>query len=155
MAVMNPYFPVGYGGYQYPQYPAQQMMQNQYGQMQQQQSGSLVWVQGIEGAKSHHVDAGQSVLLMDSESNCFFIKSADSSGMPLPLRIFDYTERTANNQQQQQQQSQTVDMIIDTTQFVSRKEFESRIAQILNDIESKQSKSQYNGKRDGERNNGK
>lgn len=153
MAVMNPYFPVGYGGYQYPQYPAQQMMQNQYGQMQQQQSGSLVWVQGIEGAKSHHVDAGQSVLLMDSESNCFFIKSADSSGMPLPLRIFDYTERTANNQQQQP--AQTVEAIIDTTQFVSREEFESRIAQLLNDFESKQSKPQYSNKRDGERNNGK
>lgn len=153
MAVVNPYFPVGYGGYQYPQYQPQQMMQNQYGQMQQQQSGGLVWVQGIEGAKSYHVDAGQSVLLMDSESNCFFIKSADSSGMPLPLRIFDYTERTANNQQQQP--AQTVETIIDTTQFVSREEFESRIAQILNDIESKQSKTQYNGKRDGERNNGK
>ena len=151
MAVVNPYFPVGYNGYQYPQYMPQQMMQSQYGQMQQQ-SGGLVWVQGIEGAKSHHVDAGQSVLLMDSESNCFFIKSADSSGMPLPLRIFDYTERTANNQQQQQ--SQTVETIIDTTQFVSREEFENRIAQIVSDFESKQVKPQFS-KRDGERNNGK
>lgn len=151
MAVVNPYFPVGYNGYQYPQYMPQQMMQNQYGQMQQQ-SGGLVWVQGIEGAKSHHVDAGQSVLLMDSESNCFFIKSADSSGMPLPLRIFDYTERTANNQQQQP--AQTVETIIDTTQFVSREEFENRIAQIISDFESKQVKPQFS-KRDGERNNGK
>jgi hypothetical protein len=152
VAVVNPYFPVGYNGYQYPQYMPQQMMQNQYGQMQQQQSGGLVWVQGIEGAKSHHVDAGQSVLLMDSESNCFFIKSADSSGMPLPLRIFDYTERTANNQQQQP--AQTVETIIDTTQFVSREEFENRIAQIISDFESKQVKTQFS-KRDGERNNGK
>jgi hypothetical protein len=152
VAVVNPYFPVGYNVYQYPQYMPQQMMQNQYGQMQQQQSGGLVWVQGIEGAKSHHVDAGQSVLLMDSESNCFFIKSADSSGMPLPLRIFDYTERTANNQQQQP--AQTVETIIDTTQFVSREEFENRIAQIISDFESKQVKTQFS-KRDGERNNGK
>ena len=151
MAVVNPYFPVGYNGYQYPQYMPQQMIPNQYGQIQQQ-SGGLVWVQGIEGAKSHHVDAGQSVLLMDSESNCFFIKSADSSGMPLPLRIFDYTERTANNQQQQP--AQTVETIIDTTQFVSREEFENRIAQIISDFESKQVKTQFS-KRDGERNNGK
>jgi len=151
VAVVNPYFPVGYNGYQYPQYMPQQMIPNQYGQIQQQ-SGGLVWVQGIEGAKSHHVDAGQSVLLMDSESNCFFIKSADSSGMPLPLRIFDYTERTANNQQQQP--AQTVETIIDTTQFVSREEFENRIAQIISDFESKQVKTQFS-KRDGERNNGK
>jgi hypothetical protein len=89
---------------------------------------------------------------MDSESNCFFIKSADSSGMPLPLRIFDYTERTANNQQQQP--AQTVETIIDTTQFVSREEFENRIAQIISDFESKQVKTQFS-KRDGERNNGK
>ena len=32
---------------------------------------------------------------MDSESSTFYIKSTDASGMPQPLRIFDYTERTA------------------------------------------------------------
>lgn len=40
--------------------------------------------------------AGNSVLLLDSESQCFYIKSTDTSGMPQPLRIFDYTERTAD-----------------------------------------------------------
>lgn len=80
----------------FPYYPAYQpqMYQNQYNP---QQHGGLIWVQGIEAAKSYPVSAGQSILLMDSESNSFFIKTADASGMPLPLRIFDYTERTANN----------------------------------------------------------
>ena len=52
------------------------------------------WVQGEEGAKAFLVAAGNSVLLLDSENPAFYIKSADQSGMPLPLRIFDYTERT-------------------------------------------------------------
>lgn len=81
----NNYFPMGYQGYpqNYPQaYP-------------QNQSSGVVWVQGIEGAKAHPVAAGQAVLLMDSDSNCLYLKSADASGMP-SLRIFDYTERTTS-----------------------------------------------------------
>lgn len=58
-----------------------------------QSNPGIVWVQGIEAAKSYLVGAGQSVLLMDSENNVFYIKSTDQSGMPMPLRVFDYTER--------------------------------------------------------------
>lgn len=61
---------------------------NPYGQQ-----GGIVWVQGEAGAKSYMVGAGNSVLLMDSEKSTFYIKSTDASGMPLPLRIFDYSER--------------------------------------------------------------
>lgn len=117
-----PYFPA-YSGYPY-QMP---MYQNQYNApATPQQSGGLIWVQGIEGAKSHAVGAGQSVLLMDSESNCFFIKSADASGMPLPLRVFDYTERTAA----QNAQKSPVSAGIDVSAYITRDEFEERIAQI-------------------------
>jgi hypothetical protein len=101
----------------------QQMIQPQA--QTQQSSGGLLWVQGIEGAKSHFVSPGQSVLLMDSESNSFFIKSADTSGMPLPLRIFDYTERTAQQAPQQPTAAAT-----DTSTYITREEFEQRIAQI-------------------------
>lgn len=34
---------------------------------------------------------------MDSENPVMYIKSTDQSGMPLPLRIFDYTERVAKS----------------------------------------------------------
>lgn len=91
----------------------------------QQSSGGLLWVQGIEGAKSHFVEPGRSVLLMDSESNSFFIKSADVSGMPLPLRIFDYSERTAQNAQKP-----PVTAAVDTDRYITREEFESRITAI-------------------------
>lgn len=56
---------------------------------------SIVWVQGEVGAKAYPVAPGSSVLLMDSEEAVMYIKSTDNSGMPLPLRVFDYTERTA------------------------------------------------------------
>ena len=92
---------------------------------QQQNSGGQLWVQGIDGAKSHFVEPGRSALLMDSESNSFFIKSADTSGMPLPLRIFDYQERTA-----QQAPQQPTAAVHDTSSYVTREEFEQRIAQI-------------------------
>jgi len=105
----------------------QQMLQPQVQPQAQtqQSSGGLLWVQGIEGAKSHFVSPGQSVLLMDSESNSFFIKSADVSGMPLPLRIFDYQERTT-----QQAPQQPTAAAADTSTYITREEFESRLAAI-------------------------
>lgn len=57
------------------------------------QSSPINWVQGIEGAKAFPVAPGNTVLLMDSDGSCFYIKSADNCGMPMPLRTFDYKER--------------------------------------------------------------
>ena len=78
--------------YQTMQQPVQQNTQ----QMPPQQGNNgIIWVQGEEGAKAYMVAPGNSVFLMDSEASVFYIKSSDASGMPMPLRIFDYTERTA------------------------------------------------------------
>jgi hypothetical protein len=33
---------------------------------------------------------------MDSEGSRFYLKSSDASGMPLPLRVFEYAEITAS-----------------------------------------------------------
>lgn len=89
----NNYFPTGYQ-------PYPQMFQNNGVQQQSQQNNGIVWVQGLEGAKAYPVGAGQAVLLMDSDSNCLYLKSADQTGMP-SLRIFDYTERTETPQKPQ------------------------------------------------------
>lgn len=89
----SPYSYTGYSPYnQYQQtyYPS---AYSPAAQSVVQQSSGIVWVQGEAGAKSYLVGAGQSVLLMDSENSCFYIKSTDNSGMPMPLRVFDYTER--------------------------------------------------------------
>lgn len=89
----NSYFPTGYQP-SYPQFQQSYPQQNYQPQVQNVQQNGIVWVQGIEGAKAHPVNAGQSALLMDSEGDCFYLKSADQTGMP-SLRVFDYTERTS------------------------------------------------------------
>ena len=81
-------------------------------------SNGINWVSGESGAKSWIVGRGESVLLMDSESQCFYLKSADASGMPLPLRVFDYTERTQNAPQGSQSVlNQSSDNFITRTEF--------------------------------------
>lgn len=96
-------------------YPYQNYYPQQY---QQNQQNGIVWVQGIEGAKAYPVASGASVLLMDSEENVFYIKSTDQSGMPSPLRIFDYAERKEEAQK------------VDTSQFITRDEFEQKISEL-------------------------
>lgn len=70
-----------------------QMRQNT---VQQQPSNGIVWVQGESAAKSYPVAPNTTVMLLDSESSTFYLKTSDASGMPLPLRVFDYKERTQN-----------------------------------------------------------
>ncbi len=126
-------FPVGYQQ-MYPQYnyvPQQQYMQPavQQAQMSQVQQPvadtGILWVQGEAGAKSWAVAPGKSVMLMDSESNTFYIKSSDNSGMPMPLRIFDYTERSAQPQQSQVIQHQNFDV----SRFVTWEDLDRRISE--------------------------
>ena len=112
----------------YPQYnyvPQQQIQQPQVVQQPANENG-ILWVQGEAGAKSWAVAPGKSVMLMDSESNTFYIKSSDNSGMPMPLRIFDYTERT----QQQTQAPVVHHEEIDTSQFVTWEEFNKKLEEL-------------------------
>ena len=119
-------FPVGYQP-MYPQYNNYVPQQTVVAQQQQNDNG-ILWVQGEAGAKSWAVAPGKSVMLMDSESNTFYIKSSDQSGMPMPLRIFDYTERT----QQAHQQTPVVNQQqIDTSQFVTWDAFDKRLNELL------------------------
>lgn len=116
----NNYFPQYYPN-QVPMMQAPQQMpvgQPTMPQNAQATSGNgITWVQGEAAAKSFPVGAGQSALLMDSEESVFYIKSTDQSGMPQPLRIFDYTERTAQHSEAGITKKPDVD-------YVSRSEFE-------------------------------
>lgn len=62
----------------------------------QPQSNGIVWVQGESAAKSFPVAPNTTVMLLDSEASVFYLKTSDASGMPLPLRVFNYKERTQN-----------------------------------------------------------
>lgn len=76
-------------------------LQNQYQQIvspqnqPQQVNQGLLWVQGEAGAKSYLVAPNTTVLLMDSESQRFYLKSTDGAGMP-SMRMFEYSEVSQN-----------------------------------------------------------
>lgn len=81
MAINN-MFPASYNPYYYQQYQPQMQQNNQ--------QGSLIWVQGEAGAKSFLVAPNTTVQLWDSEKQRIYLKSADASGMP-SMKVLDYT----------------------------------------------------------------
>lgn len=100
-----------------------QLRQAAYPQQQTaQQTAPIIWVQGEEAAKSYLCAPGNNVLLMDSEKSSFYIKTVDASGMPQPLRVFDYSERTAS----QKQPAQTAQK--PKEEYVTRQEFNALTA---------------------------
>lgn len=144
-------------GYQYPYYGTQPPMPDNLAQLRmntnqmqnavvqpsmpsqpmqvQQPNNGLIWVQGESGAKSYLVAPNATVMLMDSEGERFYLKSADASGMPLPLRIFDYKERTTAAQQAFGVSVTAESVNLDN--FVTRKEFEELRASIALQSNSK------------------
>lgn len=133
----NSYFPTGYQNFGYQQtYPQYQQIQNVQQQAQAQpqpqqmntiNTGSnIIWIQGGESAAKAYLCApGQSVMLMDADTSTFFIKTVDQSGMPQPLRVFEYSEVTAGSTQAHEDHTQTK-----APDYVTREEFESRIKAI-------------------------
>ena len=145
-------------GYQYPYYGTQPPMPDNLAQLRmntnqmqnavtqpsmasqpmQQQSSQIIWVSGEAGAKSYLVAPGNTVMLLDAENSVFYLKSADASGMPLPLRIFDYKERSVMPQQ-------VVGGSVSAEQFnpdrfVTREEFDELKASIASQPASKKNK---------------
>jgi hypothetical protein len=108
---------MAFGFNNYPQYyqPQQQYVPQMINTNQPPQNDGITWVQGENSAKSYPVAAGRSVLLMDSENPVMYIKSTDQSGVPLPLRIFDYKERTNSTSNAQEHK----------TDYISRNEFDA------------------------------
>lgn len=90
-------------------------------QYQPPSDNGIIWVQGESGAKAFPVQNGKSVVLFDSETERFFIKSTDISGMPQPLRIFNYSETEETDLKQAR---------IDTSQFITRDEFDELVEKI-------------------------
>ncbi len=124
---------MAYNNY-YPQfYPS---TQQQFPVQQQQTNNGINWVLGETAAKSYAVAPGQSMLLMDSENPVFYIKSTDQSGMPLPLRVFDYTER------KNEHTANTNIVTTKNTDYISRSEFDAFKSEITQAI--KQSKQNNN-----------
>lgn len=137
-------------GYQYPYYGSQPPMQDNLAQLRMnanqmqnavvqpsmpsqpmpQQSSQIIWVSGEAGAKSYLVAPGNTVMLLDAENSVFYLKSADASGMPLPLRIFDYKERA--NTSASDFKAPTSDFTALDSKYITREEFERRMASVGN-----------------------
>ena len=120
MAFYNPSF--------YPQqpYPYQDQLNqlrgnNMFPAPRQEQQG-LNWVQGEAGAKSWIVTPGSTVLLMDSESMRFYLKTADMSGIPT-MRTFEYAEVGAQK-------------AAETAQYVTVEEFASFKNEVLSKLDA-------------------
>lgn len=74
-------------------------------------SNGIIWVQGLDGARSYQLMPNGCALLMDSENEgVFYIKTTDNVGM-CNLRTFNYTEIT-----------NAPAPTIDTSQFITREE---------------------------------
>ena len=145
-------------GYQYPYYGAQPPMADNLAQLRmntnqmqnavvqpsmpsqpmQQQSSQIIWVSGEAGAKSYLVAPGNTVMLLDAENSVFYLKSADASGMPLPLRIFDYKERSVMPQQVAGGSVSAEQFNPD--RFVTREEFDELKASIASQPTNKKNK---------------
>lgn len=129
----------------YPYYPTQNNAFQNVGNVgvnQPNVQSSLIWVQGINAAKSYPVAPNTSVPLFDSEANVIYIKSADASGMP-SIKILDYTVRD-NAPRKAEIQAQA--------DFVTRNE----LADIQNEIDALKAKfERTTDKRNGGKNDGK
>jgi len=106
----NNYFPVGYQPMNY-QTPVSPVISP---------TSSIIWVQGEAGAKAYPVAAGNSMILMDSESEIFYLKSTDISGMPLPLRVFSYKEVVQSSDASPKKD-------LDLSKYITKEELESRL----------------------------
>lgn len=94
-----------------------------YNQWNQPQQSGLIWVQGEAGAKSYLVAPGNTVLLLDSERQTFYIKSTDASGMPRPLKVYDFQER----------QEEPEKPAVDLSNYVTKDEMAAYIADLTKD----------------------
>lgn len=138
MAYYNPYQNQYYTQQLAQTYTPVQVPQTNVAPVQQNNNG-LIWVQGETGAKSYLVAPNSTVLLMDSENQRFYLKSSDASGMPLPLRIFEYTEKTQNAPNKAQEKQ-----MMDLSAYATKAEletFKTEISSILKDVPKQTSRS--------------
>lgn len=96
---------------------------------------TINWVQGEAGAKAVPVQPGQKVLLMDSETNVFYVKSCDVSGMPLPLQIFEYKEIT--------QSTSGAEQVPAPSTYVTHEELERALAELRPKPKKEEKKNEF------------
>ncbi len=98
-----------------------------------QTNQGILWVQGESAARSYLVAPNSTVLLMDSETNRFYLKSANNAGMP-SMQIFEYSEITQSAPQATQSVTEDLD-----SKYVTREEYsrlQAQYAEIMDKLDS-------------------
>lgn len=108
--------------------------QNNIQQAQPPQTNQgIIWVQGEAAARSYLVAPNSTVLLMDSETSRFYLKSANNAGMP-SMQIFEYSEVAQNPPQAAQGTQADLD-----DKYVTREEYsrlQEQYAEIMDKLDS-------------------
>ena len=107
-------------------YNFQQPNQSQFNNQAQ---NNIIWVKGKENARSMQLKPNSTVILMDSQSGRFYIKTTDDIGLG-KLRVFTYTEQLDEEDGQKQNSFH-----IDLSNYVTKEEFDNKIKEILKNNE--------------------
>lgn len=131
-----------YGQQSYaPQMPQMQMAQPS-------QSSTINWVQGDVGARAYNIQPGMSVLLMDSEGQNFYIKSADSMGMPT-LKKYAYSEVIEEPMRLESHEAKQID-----TAFSATREEVKQLHEEIRNLKDQIERMENEAKQAGGRKNG-
>lgn len=122
----NQFYPQQTVGYQQPiQQPVYQAPVPPQIPQQSPTISNIYYVQGEAAAKAYPVAFGKGIVLFDSERDYFYLKEVDRFGVPKPLRKFPYREELEDETQATVQLQADVE-----NDFVTRSEFEKRIAEL-------------------------
>lgn len=100
---------------------------NQSQQLNNQSQNNIIWVKGKENARSMQLKPNSTVILLDSQSGKFYIKTTDDIGLG-KLRVFNYTEQPDQDIKQSIQITPNVDL----SNYVTKEELENKIKEFLN-----------------------
>ena len=102
-----------------------QQIQNQTTQ-QRTSENNIIWVKGKENARSMQLPPNSTVILLDSETGKFYIKTTDDIGLGR-LRIFNYTEQPDNQQEENGVKTQTLP---DLSNYVTKEQLNKLLKEI-------------------------
>lgn len=77
-----------------------------------------IWVKGRTEADNYQLPNGGTVILMDSDTNVFYLKTRDANGIYAPIREFKYEEIQSNQQAQNTVNFATKDDLSNITKSV-------------------------------------
>lgn len=111
------------------------------------QSSTINWVQGDVGARAYPVQPGMSVLLMDSEGQNFYIKSADTMGMP-NLKKYAYSEVVEEPMRLESHEAKQIDTAFTATREEVKK-MQEEINSLKEQIRRMEDEKQSGGRKNG------